>query len=118
MAGSTVYTIGTMLSQARFDGTPVTLLVEGQWLAGVIREMDSHGLMMDSADERIVVSLSSITAVRMPLAAATAAAAPTPEPEPEPEPEPAPEPELPPARSHRAEPAPSYAGGGRRRADV
>jgi hypothetical protein len=65
-ANSTLYTIGTALSRAEQLGTPVEVLVAGQWLSGRIVATDGMGLVLNSEDEEhSVVRMESISAVRI-----------------------------------------------------
>jgi hypothetical protein len=63
---STLYTIGTALRRAHDHHLPVTLLVEGQWLHGVVVAVDGHGAVIDlDQREHSVVRLERISAVRV-----------------------------------------------------
>jgi hypothetical protein len=79
MNDSTVYTIGTALSRAKDQDLPVQVLVEGQWLDGLVAATDGHGLVLtNEAREQSVVRMASISAVRV-LSAAKSQPSPTPQ---------------------------------------
>lgn len=64
--GSMIYTIGTALDRAQQDGHSVDLLVEGQWLGGLVVACDGHGVVLESADHgHAIVRLEVISAVRV-----------------------------------------------------
>ncbi len=49
---SVLYTVGTALNRAQSNGTPVQVLVEGQWLSGQVAAVDGHGVVLTSDDRR------------------------------------------------------------------
>lgn len=62
--GSTILTIGTMLTRAQDQGMSVRALVQGQWLSGVPVAADSHGVVLDNPDEgQYLIRLDAITVV-------------------------------------------------------
>lgn len=63
---STVMTIGTALRRAQDAGWSVEVLVGGQWLAGTVLDIDSHGVMLQSDRDLAVVSVTSVEVVRIP----------------------------------------------------
>jgi hypothetical protein len=70
---SMIYTIGTALNRARDNQLGVQVLVEGQWLGGLVLAVDGHGVVLDSAagsatgygSEHAVVRMESVAAVRV-----------------------------------------------------
>ncbi len=108
MNESTVYTIGTALRRAQDRELPVLLLVEGQWLEGVVAAMDGHGVVLNAQDdEHSVVRMTSISAVRVLPAVQEPAPAAEVRPEPESRPRQDSRPPEPPgaAPHHRSEAA-------------
>lgn len=62
--GSTILSVGTLLSRAQEQGTPVRVLVEGNWITGTPIASDSHGVVLDNPDEgQYLVKSTSVTAV-------------------------------------------------------
>lgn len=62
--GSTILTMGTLLSRAQDQGIPVRILVEGQWISGTPIASDSHGVVLDNPDEgQYLVKSVAVTAV-------------------------------------------------------
>lgn len=60
------YTIGTALERAREHGHPVVVLVEGQWLGGMVVATDGIGVVLEDEDfEHAVIRLEHISAVRV-----------------------------------------------------
>lgn len=60
------YTIGTALERAREHGHPVRVLVEGQWIGGLVVASDGIGVVLEDEDfEHAVVRLEHISAVRV-----------------------------------------------------
>ncbi|MGY2876207.1 hypothetical protein ACVW00_003397 [Marmoricola sp. URHA0025 HA25] len=60
------YTIGTALDRAHQGGHEVEVLVQGQWLGGMIAAADGLGVVLDRGGvEHFVVRLESISAVRV-----------------------------------------------------
>jgi hypothetical protein len=60
------YTIGTALSRALEAGHEVEVLVEGQWMGGLVVASDGVGLVLEiSETEHSVVRMESINAVRV-----------------------------------------------------
>jgi hypothetical protein len=60
------YTIGTALERAREGGKFVEVLVEGQWLEGLIVASDGHGVVLENGgDDHVVVRLERVSAVRV-----------------------------------------------------
>ena len=65
-SSSMLYTIGTALDRAQQDGHSVDLLVEGQWLGGLVVACDGHGVVLESVDhDHSIVRLEVISAVRV-----------------------------------------------------
>jgi hypothetical protein len=64
---SVLYTVGTALNRAMDNGIPVQILVEGQWVSGIVGAVDGHGVVLASqdTDEHCVVRIGSVAAVRM-----------------------------------------------------
>lgn len=65
MQTSMQYTIGTALSRAQDSGQPVEVLVEGQWLRGLIVGADGMGVVLEDGQDHCVVRLERITVVRV-----------------------------------------------------
>ncbi len=66
MSDSTIYTIGTALNRAHDNGVSVQVLVEGQWLTGMVVAVDGHGVVLKSDElEHSVIRMQSVTAVRI-----------------------------------------------------
>lgn len=62
--GSTILTVGTLLSRAEDQGIPVRILVEGQWISGTPIASDSHGVVLDNPEEgQFLVKSTSVTCV-------------------------------------------------------
>lgn len=62
---STLYTIGTALSRAQGTEQTVEILVGGQWLTGVPRDVDGHGVVLEMDDRSaMVVRVEAVMAVR------------------------------------------------------
>jgi hypothetical protein len=60
------YTIGTALERARERNHRVEVLLEGQWLGGLVVASDGIGIVLeDSDEEHSVVRLERISAVRV-----------------------------------------------------
>lgn len=60
------YTIGTALERAREQNYRVEVLLEGQWLAGLVVASDGVGIVLEDRDEEhSVVRLERISAVRV-----------------------------------------------------
>lgn len=63
---STLYTIGTALSRARDHGVVVRVLVAGQWIEGMVSDVDGHGVVLTgSGTDHHVVRVEDISAVRV-----------------------------------------------------
>jgi endonuclease YncB( thermonuclease family) len=63
---STIYTIGTALNRAKEVDVSVELLLAGQWLAGMVKAIDGHGIVLvGETGELSIIRLSSIDAVRV-----------------------------------------------------
>ena len=63
---STIYTIGTALNRAKEVGVPVELLLAGQWLTGMVNQVDGYGIVLSGEDgELSIIRLASIDAVRV-----------------------------------------------------
>lgn len=61
-----LYTVGTALDRAQQDGHSVDLLVEGQWLGGLVVARDGQGVVLESAEhDHSIVRLEVISAVRV-----------------------------------------------------
>lgn len=69
---SILYTIGTALNRAHDQDLPVQLLVEGQWIAGMVGAVDGHGVVLANDVDHVVVRVQSIAAVRICSPAPTA----------------------------------------------
>ena len=68
---STIYTIGTALNRAKEADVAVELLLAGNWLTGMVNEVDGHGVVLVGDDgELSIIRMSSIDAVRVRQAAA------------------------------------------------
>ena len=68
---STIYTIGTALNRAKEANVPVELLLAGQWLTGMVNEVDGYGIVLSGEDgELSIIRMASIDAVRVRHAAA------------------------------------------------
>ena len=66
MEGSTLYTIGTALNRAANERQVVHVLVEGEWLSGMVVAVDGHGLVLaPDSTEQTVVRIEAISAVRV-----------------------------------------------------
>lgn len=64
------YTIGTALERAREQGHSVGVLVEGQWLTGMVVASDGIGVVLENDElEHTIVKLEKISAVRVESAA-------------------------------------------------
>lgn len=62
--GSTILTVGTLLSRAQDQGMRVRALVQGEWLEGVPVASDSHGVVLDDPQEgQYLIRLEAVTAV-------------------------------------------------------
>jgi|GEM_PF-4377233 len=64
MSNSTVFTIGSALRQAENDGSPVGLMVDGQWFAGAIGGLDGDGVLLEAEDGTVTIRLTAISVVR------------------------------------------------------
>ena len=63
---SMMYTIGTALERAREAGSTVEVLVDNQWLTGLVVANDGVGVVLDNqGEEHCVVRLECIAAVRV-----------------------------------------------------
>ena len=63
---STIYSMGTALNRAQDNHVPVALLVEGQWLHGLVAAIDGHGVVLAGEDtEHSVVRMERVSAVRV-----------------------------------------------------
>lgn len=61
-----LYTVGTALDRAQQDGHFVDLLVEGQWLGGLVLARDGQGVVLESVEhDHSIVRLEVISAVRV-----------------------------------------------------
>ncbi len=78
MAGNLIMTIGMALAQARDSGRAIDVLVQGNWMTGRVATLDSASLLLADGEERVVVSLPGITAVRYRETEALPAAEPEP----------------------------------------
>jgi hypothetical protein len=66
MSSSMIYTMGTALNHAQQAGALVQCLVQGQWLAGAVMDVDGHGLVLARGDnEHVVVRLEEVSALRV-----------------------------------------------------
>jgi len=63
---SMMYTIGTGLERAREQGHPVQVLVEGEWLCGLVVACDGTGVVLeDDHYEHAIIRLEHVSAVRV-----------------------------------------------------
>ncbi len=63
---STLFTIGTALARAKDADVAVQLLVSGQWMHGVVGEIDGHGVMLiGDYDELSIIRVQQIDAVKV-----------------------------------------------------
>ena len=61
---STLFTVGTLLRHAQDAGTPVRVLVQGQWLDGHVVGADSMGVVLDDGgSQQVLVKLDQVVAV-------------------------------------------------------
>lgn len=68
---SMIFTIGTALNRAKDAQLPVEILVAGQWINGMVNEIDGHGVVLYGLDGDLsILRTSSIDAVRVQQAAA------------------------------------------------
>lgn len=66
MTNSTLYTVGTVLNHAHDHGLEVEVLVEGQWLSGVVAGVDGFGVVLAAdADQHAVVRIEAVSAVKI-----------------------------------------------------
>ena len=66
MESSIIYSMGTALDHARERQLPVVVLVGNDWLHGIVRHVDGHGLVLETAaSENCVVRLEAVNAVRV-----------------------------------------------------
>ena len=64
--GSSILTVGSALNRAEQDQARVEVLVQGQWIAGYVQGVDSHGAVLAGEGSEIsVVKLELVAAVRM-----------------------------------------------------
>lgn len=62
--GSTILTVGTLLSRAQDQGMRVRALVQGEWLEGVPVASDSHGVVLDDPEEgQYLIRLEAVMAI-------------------------------------------------------
>lgn len=60
------YTIGTALERAREQGHPVRVLVQGEWLGGLVVACDGLGVVLEDDEyEHAVIRLENVSAVRV-----------------------------------------------------
>lgn len=60
------YTVGTAIERAREHGHSVELLVEGNWVSGLVVANDGLGVVLEGADdEHCIVRLERVSAVRV-----------------------------------------------------
>jgi len=63
---STLYTIGTVLNHACDHTLEVDVLVEGQWLSGVVAAVDGFGVVLAAhGDQHAVIRMEAISAVKI-----------------------------------------------------
>lgn len=68
---SMIYTIGTALNRAKEAHLSVEILVAGQWITGMVNDIDGHGVVLHGeGDDLSILRMSSIDAVRVQQAAA------------------------------------------------
>ena len=68
---STIYTIGTALNRAKEVDVSVELLLAGEWVAGMVKAIDGHGVVLvGEGGELSIIRMSSIDAVRVKQVAA------------------------------------------------
>jgi sRNA-binding regulator protein Hfq len=65
MSSSMLYTIGTALNHARDNGLEVSLLVEGQWVSGLVAAVDGFGVLLATEGDHAVVRVEAVSAVRI-----------------------------------------------------
>jgi len=67
---STIYTMGTALNRAHDNQVPVAVLVEGQWMHGLVAAIDGHGVVLaNEGTEHAEVKMERVSAVRVMAAA-------------------------------------------------
>lgn len=65
-SSSMQHTIGSAIERARQRGLFVEILVENQWLDGVVVESDGHGVVLENdGRDTCVVRLEHVSAVRI-----------------------------------------------------
>ena len=64
-SSSMIYTMGTALSRALENHAELSVLVNGQWLTGVVVISDGYGVVLDNGDEHSIVKVDQIAAVRI-----------------------------------------------------
>lgn len=63
---SMMYTIGTALERAREQGHPVQILVEGEWLSGLVVANDGTGVVLEDEEyEHAIIRLEHVSVVRV-----------------------------------------------------
>lgn len=66
MRDSTVLTVGTALSRARDAGAFVEILVQGQWITGLVSAIDGYGAVLSGElGQTAVVRLELVSAVKV-----------------------------------------------------
>lgn len=65
MQTSMLLTIGTALTRAHSEGSPVDLLVQGCWVSGRVVAADSQGVVLEDEGTHTVVRLDRIAVVRV-----------------------------------------------------
>ncbi|PUA79420.1 hypothetical protein [Nocardioides currus] len=55
MLSSTIYTIGTALTRAHDADVSVDVLVDGQWIHGLVSAVDGHGVVLQCDDGGIAM---------------------------------------------------------------
>lgn len=63
---STLFTTGTALSRAKDHAVVVRVLVDGQWIEGLVSDVDGHGVVLTgSGTDHHVVRVDAISAVQV-----------------------------------------------------
>ena len=66
MSRSTLYTVGTVLNHACDNTLEVDVLVEGQWLNGVVVAVDGFGVVLAAQGaQHAVIRMEAISAVKI-----------------------------------------------------
>ncbi|QLQ09995.1 MAG: hypothetical protein HZY75_05875 [Nocardioidaceae bacterium] len=60
-----IYTMGMALSRALDNHTEVEVLVDGQWLTGMVVVNDGYGVVLDGGHQHAIIKVENISAVRI-----------------------------------------------------